>query len=458
MSNRRKNGDGNWGKREINGVNYLYYRRKYPGLKSAKTFYGKTEKEVNEKRFTFENDIKNQEVISSDKTLKISLYDYTINWLNSEHKHNIKPTTKDGYLDCINSYLKNYDIANVQISDLNDKMFKSYIKELSSKYSRSTVKKIYAIMSLCLDYAFEDKRITQNYIKKVKIPSEDNVANKRKDIQFLEYDDMIKLFNEEQRVCTKENRVNGISIGEKVYGINSKIIVFICFSGMRIGECISLKWGDVDYKNNIISVRTNLTKIRDENEKYIWNEGTTKTKKGYRSIPLCQQTISILNSIERKSDNDYIFHTKNNTIPTKRNITRTLNSMQKRAKCKCERCGLHALRHSFGSMLILNGVDIKVVSEILGHKDVTFTYNTYIHIVDKQKMKAVDVFNTQIDKDESEDIIEFLKSNGYRIAEVEEGILGYIKNMNIVKLIFSESIIVNGRKIQCKDIYNQFYK
>ena len=51
------------------------------------------------------------------------------------------------------------------------------------------------------------------------------------------------------------------------------------------------------------------------------------------------------------------------------------------------------MRHTFASSAIRKGVDIKVVSEILGHASVTFTYNTYVHIIDEQKARAVELLN-----------------------------------------------------------------
>ena len=60
-----------------------------------------------------------------------------------------------------------------------------------------------------------------------------------------------------------------------------------------------------------------------------------------------------------------------------------------RAGCSIPTCTPHELRHSFGSALIKKGVDIKVVSKLLGHKDVTITYNIYIHILEEQEIEAV---------------------------------------------------------------------
>lgn len=56
----------------------------------------------------------------------------------------------------------------------------------------------------------------------------------------------------------------------------------------------------------------------------------------------------------------------------------------------------HCLRHGFGSVLIKNGVDIKIVSELLGHSDVAVTYNTYIGVTEDDKSDVIkNVFNAK---------------------------------------------------------------
>ena len=59
------------------------------------------------------------------------------------------------------------------------------------------------------------------------------------------------------------------------------------------------------------------------------------------------------------------------------------------AKTEQDCCGVHTLRHTFASMLFQNGCDIKVVSEILGHSDTKITENIYIHVIQQQKVKAI---------------------------------------------------------------------
>ena len=79
---------------------------------------------------------------------------------------------------------------------------------------------------------------------------------------------------------------------------------------------------------------------------------------------------------------------------SRQNISRTLNKMMVRANCTVKSCTPHELRHSFGSLLLKKGVDIKVVSTLLGHKDISVTYNVYIHILEEQKVEAIDLINT----------------------------------------------------------------
>ena len=52
--------------------------------------------------------------------------------------------------------------------------------------------------------------------------------------------------------------------------------------------------------------------------------------------------------------------------------------------------GVHALRHTFATMLLSSNIDIKTVSKLLGHSDVTVTYNTYIHVIKEQEAKALE--------------------------------------------------------------------
>ncbi len=74
-------------------------------------------------------------------------------------------------------------------------------------------------------------------------------------------------------------------------------------------------------------------------------------------------------------------------------ISNALKMLIKKAKCDYPDYTIHGLRHTYGSLLIHKGVDIKIVSELLGHSDVAFTYNVYIGVLKEDKIKAVEVLN-----------------------------------------------------------------
>jgi integrase len=398
---RRKNGEGSWGTKKIKGVIYKYYRKTYGDI--DKYFYGKTEKEIKDKVKIFEE---GQSFIVPKDINKQVFGDYILNWLNNNKRPAIKRRTYDSYEDIINVQIinyKGYDLSSKQIAILDDDIFQKYYNDMANKYSRATIRKNYVIVKQCLDYAKSKKHIKENYLDNVIIPSEDIVKVKKKEIQFLSESDMNKLYEESKRVNSEGFNFGG-RIGEPVYGINAYAVILIMYTGLRIGELISLKWNDIDLTNKFLYVKGSVSSIKnrdrknENDKKYIKDETGVKTEAGYnRSIPLSKRAIEMINIISNNNPNhglnENVFINKHGNILNRANVTRTLEAMLIRSNCDVKKCGLHALRHTFGSYLILHKVDVKVVSQILGHKDVTVTYNIYIHVIDKQKIEAANVFD-----------------------------------------------------------------
>jgi site-specific recombinase XerD len=217
---------------------------------------------------------------------------------------------------------------------------------------------------------------------------------------------MDKIYDESKRINTAGFNWGG-KIGEKTYGINSLAIVLMMYTGLRVGELTCLRYSDWNKATNEIIVRNNLSTIKnrdkksDDDNNYIRVETTVKTDESERVVPLCDIAIEMLNEFEKLNPNhkpdDFIVINKLGNVAGQRNLTRTLNAMLVRAGCEVQKCGLHSLRSSFGSYLILKGADIKVVSELMGHSDTQVTYNHYIKILPKQHRSAIDLFNKKKD-------------------------------------------------------------
>lgn len=378
---KRKNGEGTWGEVTISGKKYKRYRI------AGKSFYGKTEKEVKEK---YQNWLKNEKPVKTPLN-KLTLNEVTEKWLKSKEKH-IKATTYDSYEFFKNHILKlktGYDLGNMQIQKIKKDHIQAYIDYLATEIARSSIRIYKSVLRQIFDFAEEKGYVKTNPVQKIVVPIEDNVAKKEKEKVFLTGEDWKKLEEEEKRVY---------STGKRYYGDGAKIVIFLLHTGLRYGEMTALRWKNVDMEKRKIHIVENAPRIRNRSGnggRYTIDVTTPKRKSSNRYVPLSDKAFEILQYFEKKKkdDNDFVFLNGNGNHIEGSQFTRLIKSMLKNAGCEIQDASPHDLRHSFGSELIRRGVDIKVVSELMGHADIQTTYNIYIHILDSQKEDAVNVFN-----------------------------------------------------------------
>lgn len=390
---KRKNGEGTWGKKIINGKEYIRYSKTYSDKR--KDFYGQSISEVKTKILKYEK----SNMINSEITIaKQPIQEYMENWLNNIRIYEIGERTFLTNKTTFKNYVKNSSLGMVQIGNITSKDIQTMLNDMAKNYSRSTITKTFCLYNLCYDYAVSVGDLANNPCISVKVPRENAVAIKKKQIAFLDMDDIEKLYNEADRLNTKGNIINGKE-GTRVYSANAYAIPLILYTGMRIGECTALQWKNVDLDNKTISIVQAHSKALDENGKEIRIIKTPKTKKSVRTIPISDNCIKILTKIQalRKHCNpdDFIITCKAS------NLTRTLYSMLKRANCSIEKCGLHALRHSYGSMLLSKGVDIKTISELMGHTDISTTANIYVNVSKKLAVDSVALLDKLNDNDDA---------------------------------------------------------
>lgn len=345
------------------------------GKRKVKAFYGKTESEVKKKLREFKKELAKNDYKEIRKTTMGELLN---EWLTSRF-HELQPRSYDTIESTIARYVIPY-IGNLQISTITPSDIQDTINELiKNNYSYSIIKKAYNAMNASLRYAVDKEYILQNPVKNIVLPKQRE--RKRSDIEYFNDDEIQKI------VKYATERYN---TGTYVYK-HGYAIPLLLNTGMRVGELYALKWSNVDFENKQIHIKESRSQILDRTvdfRRYIMTDKTTKTTSSYRTIPMNQgaeEALRYFQSLNFKSE--YVMANRDNHVAAFRNTQSALAKIKKKAGIN--HGSVHTLRHTFATQLFKKGVDIKVISELLGHSDVSVTYNIYTHVIKEQKVKAV---------------------------------------------------------------------
>ena len=170
---------------------------------------------------------------------------------------------------------------------------------------------------------------------------------------------------------TKENRRSRvISKKDKYRGI-----ILCLYTGLRIGELLALTWNDIDFEKSILSI-TKTCHDGNENGEHIRIIDTPKTENSMRQIPLSKTLVKMLKEIKKKSKCEFVIADGEKPVFI-RSYQRMFELFLKELKLPHK--GFHSLRHTFATRALECGMDVKSLSEILGHKNAMITLNRYAH-------------------------------------------------------------------------------
>lgn len=211
--------------------------------------------------------------------------------------------------------------------------------------------------------------------------------------------------NEEQTFKTVKDGDYDKLLKYCVDNINSTTIAIIIAieTGMRIGEICGLTWENVDFENNCIKVRQILNRI-------ICEDGTTritisepKTKTSKRNIPMTKLLNNLLKKYKASktktvykdglfknvmcSNDEYVL--SDNKIKFLEPRTLRNKAYEVLKECGIDYIHFHNLRHTFCSYGLKQGIDVKVMSQLMGHTKTDITMEVYTHISDEQKENAI---------------------------------------------------------------------
>ncbi len=333
---------------------------------------------------------------------------YAVYWLQKK-KFEVKNSTYCNYANLLKNNIIPV-LGEVKFNELNGEILQFFVYEAQGKnnLSQKTTKDCLGIIKQIINEGQEEGIIPQfMYSKrKIKYKKQELIGNDKKTYTEEEYKKIIKAILQEI-----DNKKVGILLG--------------LYTGMRIGELCALQFKDIDFKRKCVYVNKTLQRTYDPTKDINPSEikiTSTKTESSNREIPLTEEMIKILKELYKEDDYYILTGTKKWTEP--RTFRRTYQTFMK--KMGIEPLKFHSLRHTFASINIENGSDIKTISEILGHSDIDVTLKVYTHTSQKAKRKAIEEFDNIFTK--NKDRKEYKTSYKGRICCISKntGRLDYI--------------------------------
>jgi integrase len=203
--------------------------------------------------------------------------------------------------------------------------------------------------------------------------------------------DNLEIFSDDEIKRFVETANKKYSDGTPMY-VNSGLFIIMLNLGLRMGEASALKWSDYDKKEKTLGIYSSIIQHRDDDGKQIIREQkSVKTKHSERVLKMNDKAIEAIEAMTDIRNGEYIFCTKDGKPLRPRNIQRTLDAILTRAGIPHK--STHVFRHTFASKLFAQGVNVRIVSELLGHTDVKTTENTYIKVMKKQRASVMEAVN-----------------------------------------------------------------
>ena len=245
-------------------------------------------------------------------------------------------------------------IGTLMITELNNQRVDEILFSADDKnISANTKNTVYSVLGQIIKYTIEKYHLQTIAFEK---PS---FKRKKKEIEIFNSSEQIKLL---QFLCDDTD----------VF----KMGILLCLhTGLRLGELCALRWSDIDFKGKVLHVNRTVQRIAVDGmeSKTVLYECEPKSDCSKREIPLPDAIAKQLTTYLKPCT--YVFYKEKPMEP--RTYQKKLEAYLK--DCDIQKKNFHALRHTFATNCISNGMDVKCLSEIMGHSDVQITLNRYVH-------------------------------------------------------------------------------
>ena len=373
MAKRRANGEGNIRKRKDGRWEGRYTAGRNPATGKAiyKNVLGKTQAEVKEKLKKAIEEAKGLDVAKAES--------YTVGqwmdvWYEYYAKIKVRPSSHKTYEGYIKNHIKP-SIGNIPLTKLTtldlQRLYQKLLTEgrvdrLEAKnqpkgLSSKTVRNINQVISSAMQLAIQQHLISHDPTDGCALPKTEH-----REMQTLSADQLTAFLLE-----------------AKHSGVFEMYYIELA-TGLRRGELLGLKWEDIDFTTQTLRVRRQVGRINGE-----VREAPLKTKNAYRTISLGTDAVGILKQQrEKQPSSAYVFPGPTGGPIAPDSVLHMLHRVLDRADLPEIR--FHDLRHTFATLALQNGVDVKTVSGMLGHFSAGFTLDTYAHVTTAAQKKAAE--------------------------------------------------------------------
>lgn len=334
------------------------------GNGQRKYFYGRTECEVQEKIKRY--------LKGKGRKFDTEFSD----WLYAVKRYTIKESTFDRLETTYRTMIKDR-FGNLGVENVDSKAIQTYINELTSRYSYSSIKKCYEALNEFYKYLVKYKIVYENPVICVTIPRREYCEVKEKEI-------VIPTKEEIQRFINATYNLD--EYGHYKYNqVITQSIILVMYTGLRVGELLALKWSDVDLEQRKLFVKTTTAriKVRDKRktEKYEIKDTKPKTKNGTRTVYLNSKAVEVLTNIRNLQNKGGTFVVqKDDERVTYAVLQKVLHRIQKDSSLPIH--GMHLYRHYFASECLSLGIKPIELSRMLGHARVNITLDIYGHLTE----------------------------------------------------------------------------
>ena len=255
------------------------------------------------------------------------------------YKRNLSPRTKESYDQVTRLYIQP-TVGNVELEAVSPELLQLAINAAADRGGRQA-QIVYALLHAVLRRAYRSRLIPWNPADAIDKPEHEQEQGRA---------------------------LSAADLAAVEPWIQDDVALSLAlYAGLRRGEICGLKWADVDLPLGVIHVRRQRCRAYGQ-----LIEKQPKSRAGVRDIPIKRELLPILRAAYRLAPRDWVVDVAPEAI------TRRWSQLQKQQGIG-ERYRLHDLRHTYGSRLVLDGVNLRVVQYLMGHSKIDITMRVYSH-------------------------------------------------------------------------------